>query len=88
MPSIASAHGAIHIDAVGNGSISEQFTRLPRHDWAAFASSLGVTARNVKRLDDLESVLSEASQHDGPFLIDVKTGVFPAPNRYYMAAAA
>ncbi|MGF6545953.1 thiamine pyrophosphate-dependent acetolactate synthase large subunit-like protein [Paraburkholderia youngii] len=80
------AHGAIHIDAVGNGSISEQFTRLPNHDWTAFAASLGVTARHVQCLDDLDGALSEAMQHEGPFLIEVKTGVFPAPNRYYAQA--
>ncbi|NUY04253.1 thiamine pyrophosphate-binding protein [Paraburkholderia youngii] len=80
------AHGAIHIDAVGNGSISEQFTRLPGHNWTAFASSLGVAARNVEHLDELEAALSEAMQHEGPFLIEVKTGVFPAPNRYYAQA--
>ena len=83
-----SAHGAIHIDAISNGSISEQFTKLPRHDWTAFASSLGVAARMVERLDDLEDVLSEASRYDGPFLIEVMAGVFPAPNRYYAESAA
>jgi acetolactate synthase-1/2/3 large subunit len=83
-----SAHGAVHIDAISNGSISEQFTKLPRHDWTAFAASLGVAARRVERLDDLEDVLSEASQYNGPFLIEVMTGVFPAPNRYYAESAA
>jgi acetolactate synthase-1/2/3 large subunit len=83
-----SAHGAIHIDAISNGSISEQFTRLPRHDWTAFASSLGVAARTVEHLDDLEHALNEAAQSDGPFLIEVVTGVFPAPNRYYAECAA
>lgn len=83
-----SAHGAIHIDAISDGSISEQFSKLPRHDWTAFASSLGVAARTVERLDDLEGVLSEAARYDGPFLIEVLTGVFPAPNRYYAECAA
>jgi len=83
-----SAHGAIHIDAISKGSISEQFTKLPRHDWTAFASSLGVAARMVEHLDDLEDVLSEASRYNGPFLIEVMTGVFPAPNRYYAECAA
>ncbi|KLU22387.1 thiamine pyrophosphate-binding protein [Caballeronia mineralivorans PML1(12)] len=83
-----SAHGAIHIDAISKGSISEQFTKLPRHDWTAFASSLGVAARMVEHLDELEDVLSEASRYNGPFLIEVMTGVFPAPNRYYAECAA
>ncbi|MDN7181600.1 thiamine pyrophosphate-binding protein [Caballeronia sp. SEWSISQ10-4 2] len=83
-----SAHGAIHIDAIGSGSISEQFTKLPRHDWTAFASSLGVAARMVECLDDLEDALSEASRYNGPFLIEVMTGVFPEPNRYYAECAA
>lgn len=81
-----SAHGAIHIDAIRSGSISEQFTRLPRHSWAAFATSLGVAARMVEDIDDLDGVLEEASQIDGPLLIEVMTGVFPAPNRYYAEA--
>ncbi|HGL6717614.1 TPA: thiamine pyrophosphate-dependent enzyme [Burkholderia contaminans] len=83
-----SAHGAIHIGAISNGSIAEQFTRLPRHSWTAFASSLGVTARMVERLDDLDDVLRLAAKNDGPILIEVMTGVFPAPNRYYAEAAA
>lgn len=83
-----SAHGAIHIDAMRGGLISEQFTRLPRHSWTAFASSLGVAARVVNRIDELDEALSEASQFDGPFLIEVMTGVFPAPNRYYSEAEA
>jgi acetolactate synthase-1/2/3 large subunit len=83
-----SAHGAIHIDAINNGSISEQFTKLPLHSWTALASSLGVTARMVENIDDLDGVLGEASQNDGPFLIEVMVGVFPAPNRYYAEAGA
>lgn len=82
------AHGAVHIDAISNGSIPEQFSKLPSHDWAAFAASLGVEARRVERLDDLADALSEASRFNGPFLIEVLTGVFPAPNRYYAECAA
>lgn len=81
-----SAYGAIHVDAIRDGSISEQFTKLPGHDWTVFASSLGVAARRVERLDDLESALDEAGTVDGPFLVEVMTGVFPAPNRYYAEA--
>ncbi|RKT14131.1 acetolactate synthase-1/2/3 large subunit [Paraburkholderia sp. RAU2J] len=83
-----SAHGAIHIDAISNGSIPEQFSKLPRHDWTAFAASLGVAARRVERIDDLADALSDASRLNGPFLIEVLTGVFPAPNRYYTDCAA
>jgi acetolactate synthase-1/2/3 large subunit len=83
-----SAHGAIHIDAIKNGSIPEKFSTLPSHDWAAFAASLSVAARRVERLDDLADALSEALRCNGPFLIEVLTGVFPAPNRYYAESAA
>ncbi|MEX3966606.1 thiamine pyrophosphate-binding protein [Paraburkholderia sp. EG286B] len=83
-----SAHGAIHIDAMRGDLISEQFTRLPRHSWTAFASSLGVAAREISGIDELDDVLGEASRYDGPFLIEVMTGVFPAPNRYYSEAQA
>jgi len=82
------AHGAVHIDAISNGSIPEQFSKLPSHDWAAFAASVGVAARRVDHLDDLADALGEASRFDGPFLIEVLTGVFPAPNRYYAECAA
>ena len=82
------AHGAVHIDAISNGSIPAQFSELPSHDWAAFATSLGVASRRVEHLDDLADALSEASQLNGPFLIEVMTGVFPAPNRYYAECAA
>ncbi|ACD20661.1 thiamine pyrophosphate-binding protein [Paraburkholderia phytofirmans] len=83
-----SAHGAVHIDAISKGSVPERFTRLPSHNWAAFATSLAVAARRVERLQDLADALSEASRFDGPFLIEVMTGVFPAPNRYYAECAA
>ncbi|MFL9869245.1 thiamine pyrophosphate-binding protein [Paraburkholderia fungorum] len=83
-----SAHGAVHIDAISNGAIPAQFSALPRHDWSAFAASLGVAARRVERLDDLADAVSEASRSNGPFLIEVSTGVFPAPNRYYAECAA
>ncbi|MEM5400257.1 thiamine pyrophosphate-binding protein [Paraburkholderia unamae] len=83
-----SAHGAIHIDAMRGGLISEQFTSLPRHSWTAFASSLGVAARVVNGIDELDDVLGEASRYNGPFLVEVMTGVFPAPNRYYSEAQA
>ncbi|WP_309568792.1 thiamine pyrophosphate-binding protein [Paraburkholderia sp. BL6669N2] len=82
-----SAHGAVHIDAISKGSIPERFTRLPSHNWAAFAASLGVAARRVERIQDLADALSEASRLNGPFLIEVMTGVFPAPNRYYAESA-
>jgi acetolactate synthase-1/2/3 large subunit len=78
-----SAHGAVHIDAISNGSIPEQFSELPCHSWTAFAASLGVAARRVDRLEDLEDALSEASRLNGPFVLEVSTGVYAAPNRYY-----
>jgi acetolactate synthase-1/2/3 large subunit len=78
-----SAHGAIHIDAISKGSIPEQFSELPSHSWAAFAASLGVAARRVDHLDELEDALNEASRLNGPFVLEVPTGVFAAPNRYY-----
>lgn len=77
------AHGAVHIDAVKSGAIARQFSELPRHDWRTFAASLGVAARRVEQLDDLEAALREASDADGPFLVEVMAGVFAAPNRYY-----
>lgn len=83
-----SAHGAIHIDAISNGSIPEQFSELPCHSWTGFAASLGVAARRVDRLDDLEDALSEASRLNGPFVLEVSTGVSAAPNRYYSECAA
>jgi acetolactate synthase-1/2/3 large subunit len=82
------AHGAIHIDAIKSGSIAQQFTRLPCHSWSAFASSIGVAARAVERIDELDDVVNEACEYDGPFLIEVIAGVFPAPNRYYAEAEA
>ncbi|MFP3801624.1 thiamine pyrophosphate-binding protein [Paraburkholderia sp. SIMBA_027] len=78
-----SAHGAIHIDAISKGSVDEQFSKLPRHDWTAFAKSLGVPSRNVDTLDGLDKAVAEALEAPGPFVVEVATGVFPAPNRYY-----
>nr|WP_260400669.1 thiamine pyrophosphate-binding protein [Paraburkholderia bannensis] len=78
-----SAHGAIHIDAISNGSVPEQFSELPCYNWTAFAASLGVPARRVGRLDDLEEALSEASRLNGPSVLEVSTGIYAVPNRYY-----
>ena len=82
-----SAHGAIHIDAIGKGAVAEQFSKLPHHDWAAFAASLGVPASRVERLDDLDEAVNAALRGEGPSVIEVATGVFAAPNQYYAEAA-
>lgn len=82
------AHGAVHIDAINHGTISAQFSELPQHDWTAFATSLGVPSRKVDHLDHLEEAVTQAAAVDGPFLIEVITGVFPAPNQYYAESAS
>lgn len=77
------AHGAIHIDAITKRTVAEQFSKLPRHDWTRFAQSVGVPARQVDSLVDLEQAVGDALACDGPFVIEVAVGVFPSPNRYY-----
>lgn len=77
------AHGAIHIDALAGAGISADYTALPGHDWAAFAAALGVPSCQVASLDQVEGAMTRAMQADGPFLIEVLTGVHRAPNRYF-----
>ncbi|CAB3774736.1 Acetolactate synthase large subunit IlvB1 [Paraburkholderia humisilvae] len=82
------AHGPLQIDVLRNGAVSERFGTLPRHDWAGFARSLGVAARVVERVEDLEGAVDDAMRSEGPFLIEVMVGVHPAPNRYYEESVA
>jgi acetolactate synthase-1/2/3 large subunit len=78
-----SAHGAIHIDAVSGADLSTDFSELPQHDWAGFARALGVRSARIERLEDLAAHMEQARAAPGPFLLEVMTGVFRAPNRYF-----
>lgn len=78
-----SAHGAIHVDAVAGSDLSTDFTALPQHDWSAFARALGVRAARVERMEDVATHIEHAFSASGPYLLEVMTGVFRAPNRYY-----
>lgn len=77
------AHGAMHIDTLHQRGVSADFTHLPAHDWVGFATSLGVEATRVTRLEELNTAVDAANQHSGPFLIEIVVGNHTTPNHYY-----
>lgn len=78
-----SAHGAIHVDAISGTDLSTDYTALSQHDWSAFARALGVRAARVERVEDIAAHIADAFSAPGPYLLEVMTGIFRAPNRYY-----
>jgi acetolactate synthase-1/2/3 large subunit len=78
-----SAHGAIHIDAVSGADMSTDFSALPQHDWAGFARALGLRASRIERMEDIALHMEQAFAAPGPYLLEVMTGIFREPNRYY-----
>lgn len=68
-----SALGNVYLRAQKMGDKSRDITRLPTHNWAAFAESLGAKGRVVQHAEELLPAFNEAFQHsDGPFVVDVR----------------
>ncbi|WP_292529065.1 thiamine pyrophosphate-binding protein [Methylocystis sp.] len=88
---------AINNAALGNvwlrahqlGPTPDELTRLPDHDWAGFAQSLGCRAETVRAPGDLAGAFERALQGEGPCLIDVKADkAFTTPVKDWADAIA
>lgn len=77
------SHGAMYIDTLQGNGISADYSALPEHDWVKFANSLGVEALKVQSLNEIDSALSRAKNHDGPFLLEILVDNNTPPNSYY-----
>ncbi len=75
------AHGKLYIDALEVNSNIETIFKLPEHDFAALARSLGVDGITVTEADQLGKVIEGAKKFPGPILIDVKVGNYPIYNK-------
>jgi len=67
------ALGNVWLRAHKLGPVPAELTTIPDHDWAGFATGLGLASATVRRPDEIEPTLARAMQEDGPFLIDFKT---------------
>ena len=66
------ALGNVWLRAHSEGPVPDALTRLPDHDWAAFAQSLGCRGETVRAPSDLAGAFARALGGDGPCVIDVK----------------
>ena len=70
------------------GPVPDELTRLPDHDWAAFAIALGCRGETVRQPADLAPAFERALAGPGPCLIDVKTDkAFATPVRDWASAS-
>lgn len=66
------ALGNVWLRAHSLGPVPDELTRLPDHDWAAFAAALGCRGETVHAPSELAGAFERALQGPGPYLVDVK----------------
>ncbi|WP_026607721.1 thiamine pyrophosphate-binding protein [Methylocapsa acidiphila] len=66
------ALGNVWLRAHKLGPVPDELTRLPDHDWAGFARSLGCRGETVREPGDLAGAFARGLAGEGPCLIDVK----------------
>ncbi len=66
------ALGNVWLRAHKLGPVPDELTRLPDHDWAAFARALGCRGETVREPGDLAGAFARALEGAGPCVIDVK----------------
>jgi acetolactate synthase I/II/III large subunit len=67
-----SALGNVWLRARREGEGPRRLTELPTHDWAAFATALGVRGLRVDEPSGLAPAFAEFVQFGGPTLVDVR----------------
>lgn len=67
------ALGNVWLRAHGEGPVPAELTRLPDHDWAAFAGSLGCRGETVRAPSELAGAFERALGGSGPCVVDVKS---------------
>lgn len=64
--------GNVWLRAHELGPVPDELTRLPDHDWATFAQSLGCRGETVRTPDELEGAFNRALAGKGPCVVDIK----------------
>jgi acetolactate synthase-1/2/3 large subunit len=83
------ALGNVWLRAHKFGAVPDELTRLPDHDWAGFARSLGCRGETVGDPADLAGAFERALEGEGPCLVDVKADkAFATPVEDWAAAIA
>jgi len=83
------ALGNVWLRAHELGPVPDELTRLPDHDWAAFAKALGSRGETVRTPAELGPAFERALTGAGPCLIDVKADkAFATPVKDWAAAHA
>ncbi len=83
------ALGNVWLRAHELGPVPDELTRLPDHDWAAFAKALGCRGETVRAPAELAGAFGRALEGAGPCLIDVKADkAFATPVKDWAAANA
>ncbi|WP_036260909.1 thiamine pyrophosphate-binding protein [Methylocapsa aurea] len=83
------ALGNVWLRAHAQGPVPDELTRLPDHDWAAFAAALGCRGETVRQPADLAGAFARALAGPGPCLIDIKTDkAFTTPVHDWALACA
>jgi acetolactate synthase I/II/III large subunit len=84
-----SALGNVYLRAKEMGEKPAELTKIPTHDWAGFARSLGAAGITVRNADEISGAFSKAlSNQNGPTVIDVHCGRdFPTPVSPYQESA-
>ena len=67
-----SALGNVYLRARQLGEGPARLCELPTHDWAAFATSLGVRGVRVEEPAQLAPAFADFVEHGGPMLVDVR----------------
>ncbi|MBP6986006.1 MAG: thiamine pyrophosphate-binding protein [Alphaproteobacteria bacterium] len=76
-------YGASYFNNIEN---IEYVTKIPDHDWATFARAFGLRSGTAHNEEELQEQLKMASEHQGPYLIDVKCDhKVRAPAKVYVA---
>jgi len=83
------ALGNVWLRAHKFGATPDELTRLPDHDWAAFAQALGCRGEAVRAPSELAPAFARALESAEPSVIDVKSDkAFTTPVKDWAAAIA
>jgi acetolactate synthase-1/2/3 large subunit len=83
------ALGNVWLRAHSLGPTPDALTRLPDHDWAAFAGALGCRGETVRETGELASAFERALESAEPSVIDIKADkAFSTPVEDWAAAVA
>lgn len=73
------AHGNPQLRAHKVGKFETEFLKLPAHDWAKIAESLGLVGLTVTEPEKLKDTFDFALKLNKPVLVHIKAGNYPTP---------